>query len=110
MNHQQSTMSAQEAAALLNVSADADAEAMRAAYLQKVRDFPPDKDPEAFERIRDAYEILKDPRHLARAVLASADPSAPLADLLNGLTPIRRFAGHKLWLDALRERTKEARS
>jgi hypothetical protein len=100
----------EEARLLLGVCEEAGEEQIRSAYLAKVREFPPDKDPDAFERIRDAYDQLKDPRARARQVLHCADPSAPLADLLSGLAPVRRFAGPKMWMDALREKMKEPRS
>jgi curved DNA-binding protein CbpA len=33
---------------------------IRKAYLLKVREFPPERDPEGFKRIRQAYDLLKD--------------------------------------------------
>jgi hypothetical protein len=35
-------------------------EIVKQAYLQKVRDYPPEQFPEKFRRIREAYELLKD--------------------------------------------------
>ena len=96
-----------QAASLLGVAADADEKALREAYLQKVRQHPPDRDPEHFEQIRDAYEHLRDPRTRARQVMRCAvDPAQPLTHLLEGRAPAQRFVGAKLWLDVL----KEARS
>jgi len=46
---------------LLRVSRDADAEAIRASYLALVREFSPETHPDQFQRIRSAYEVLKDP-------------------------------------------------
>ncbi len=46
---------------LLGISQNATDEEIRAAYLLKVRECPPDRAPEKFEKIRDAYEILRDP-------------------------------------------------
>ena len=43
----------------LGVPAKASLEDIRAAYLGKVKEFPPDRSPEQFERIRDAYETLR---------------------------------------------------
>jgi curved DNA-binding protein CbpA len=104
------TMSWEQATAELGVSPDASPDAMRQAYLAKVREFPPDKDPDTFERIRDAYDQLKDPHHRAKRVLHGINPSAPLTDLMIGLKPRRPFAGPKLWIDALREKMKEQRT
>ena len=92
----------EQAAALLGVSSGADDKALREAYLQKVRDHPPDRDPERFEQIRDAYEPLRDPRTRARQVL-QCDPGQPLTQLIEGRKPARRFVGAKLWLDVLKE-------
>jgi DnaJ-class molecular chaperone len=45
---------------VLNLSADADDEAIRLRYLELVRQFPPERHPEKFAAIRQAYEQLKD--------------------------------------------------
>ena len=77
-------------------------DAIREAYLRAVKDHPPDRDPAAFERIRDAYEVLKDPRRRAQLVL-EADPLEPFAALAEGRRPARAFAGTEAWLAVLRE-------
>jgi len=51
---------------VLGISRDATDEEIRAAYLLKVREHPPDRSPEQFEQIRDAYEVLRDPRRRLR--------------------------------------------
>jgi curved DNA-binding protein CbpA len=43
---------------ILGVGEDADDEAIKKAYLRKVREFPPEQNAEAFRRIRDAYEHI----------------------------------------------------
>ncbi len=47
---------------ILEVPADADDDRVRAAYLRKVRQHPPERDPETFRRIRQAYEAIRDVR------------------------------------------------
>ncbi len=47
---------------ILGVPPDADDERIRAAYLRKVRQHPPERDPEAFRRIHQAYESIRDVR------------------------------------------------
>ena len=89
--------------AVLGVSHDAGEEEIRAAYLAKVKEHPPDRSPAEFERIRDAYEALRDPRGRARVRLLAGDPSAPLALLLDGQPNPRRFVGPEPWLAALKE-------
>ncbi|CAK0766676.1 DnaJ-like protein [Gammaproteobacteria bacterium] len=78
---------------VLNVAEDADDSAIKKAYLARVREFPPERDPEHFQVVRDAYETLRGPREriawrlfrsdipdpipLLTAWLASARPQRP---------------------------------
>ena len=41
---------------ILGISSDADDKTVRQAYLAGLRQFPPDKDPQGFQRLRAAYE------------------------------------------------------
>lgn len=82
--------------AILGVSPDASAEDVRAAYVRKVKEHPPDRDPAEFERVRDAYEALKDPRRRARTALF-ADPFVPFASLTAGRPAPRPFLGPGPW-------------
>jgi hypothetical protein len=59
-----------------------DAAAIKRAYRRAVLAHPPDTDPEGFRRIRDAYELLRDPWTRLDALLVSplpmaAPPAAP---------------------------------
>ena len=67
--------------------------------------YPPDRDPEQFERIRDAYQLMRDPRRLVLQILQGPDPSVPFIDILNK-EPIakRRFVGPDLWMALLKEK------
>ena len=89
---------------VLGVGPTAGDEEIRAAYLSKVKENPPDRSPAAFERIRDAYEILRDPRRRALHMLLSADPDALLVSLLPVRPPERRFTGPGPWLAVLKEK------
>ena len=89
---------------ILGVSPDAGDERIRDAYLQKVKEHPPDREPAEFERIRDAYEALRDPRRRAQHVLLSADPHAPLVSLLPASSQERKYTGPDPWLAVLREK------
>lgn len=89
---------------ILGVPPNAGDEEIRAAYLRKVKEHPPDRSPAVFERIRDAYELLRDPRRRALHMLLSADPEAPLASLLPAQKRERRFTGPDPWLAVLREK------
>lgn len=88
---------------VLGVGPDATDEDIRQAYLRKVKAHPPDRDPEAFERIRDAYELLRDPRRRAALILLAPDPTGPLTDLLRGGPQPRKYVGPEQWLEVIRE-------
>ncbi len=86
----------------LGVGPEAGDEEIRAAYLRKVKEFSPDRHPAEFERIRDAYELLRDPRRRTMHMLFAIDPAAPLTMLLQSLPEHRKFLGSKPWLDVLK--------
>ncbi len=88
---------------ILGVSVDAGEEEIRTSYVRKIKEYPPDRSPAEFERVRDAYEALRDPRSRMRMMLQSVDPEAPLVALLDSHRVERRFVGPKLWLDAMRD-------
>lgn len=87
---------------VLGLSADASEAEVRAAYLRLVKTYPPDRAPEQFERVRDAYEELRDPRRRGVRLIFGADPEAPLVSLLDGEGARRRFVGPRPWRAALR--------
>ena len=89
---------------ILGVTADATPEEIRAAYLNKIREYPPDKFPAEFERVRDAYAILSDARYRSRLMLQSINPAASLETLLDHQKQTRHFVGPEAWLAAMRER------
>ena len=92
---------------ILGVAANAGEEEIRAAYLNKVKEFPPDRAPVEFERIRDAYDTLRDPRKRARALLLTGEPgehNAPLESLIEGRKTRRIFAGPQLWREVLKNK------
>lgn len=47
---------------ILGVLEDVEDEMVKSAYLQKVKQYPPEKAPEQFQQIREAYEAIKDAR------------------------------------------------
>jgi curved DNA-binding protein CbpA len=89
---------------VLEIGAEAGDEEIRAAYLRKVKAYPPDRSPREFERVRDAYEMLRDPRQRTRSLLLAADPKQPLAALLDGMKSQRQFTGPEAWLAVSREK------
>lgn len=88
---------------VLEIPLEAGDEEIRAAYLRKVKEYPPDRAPREFEKVRDAYEVLRDPRRRTRHLMLSADPKQPLVALLESRAAERRFTGPEPWLDVLRE-------
>lgn len=84
----------------LDLPRQAGEDEIRAAYLDKIKQHPPDRDPEVFERIRDAYEILRDPRRRARLIL-DVDPAPTVESLLDEAAPARRRVGPALWIAAI---------
>lgn len=104
MNSQTDSFNPQQAAALLGVTPGATEQQLRAAYLQKLQEHPPDRDPELFEQIRDAYEHLRNPKVRAAAVLEGPSPHAPLTSLLDGPESNRAFVASQLWIQLLKEK------
>jgi curved DNA-binding protein CbpA len=89
---------------VLGLGPGANDEQIRAAYLAKLKQFPPDRSPIEFEQVRDAYELLRDRRRRAHHTLFSFDPEARLESLLDGMDSDRKFAGPGPWLAVLKER------
>ncbi|MBI3974063.1 MAG: J domain-containing protein [Chloroflexi bacterium] len=75
--------------AVLGVSREASSTEVRLAYLQKVREHSPERDPEGFKRIRAAYELLRSPRKRAELQLLEFDQAAAGLDeeALREVTP-----------------------
>lgn len=92
----------EDPARVLGVAPEAGPEEIRAAYLRLLRQFPPDRAPEQFQRIRAAYELLSDPRQRARRMLLEDDPFRPLTRLIQRREAGRRFVGPGPWLEALK--------
>jgi curved DNA-binding protein CbpA len=90
--------------AVLGTDPEADDDQIRAAYLARIKQFPPDRAPVELERVRDAYELLRDRRRRAQYRLFAVDPDAPLQSLLEDAENQRPFAGPAPWLAVLRER------
>ena len=57
--------------------AEADPAAIKRAYRVALVAHPPDTDPDAFRRVRDAYELLRDPWTRAFEILGNPLPQVP---------------------------------
>jgi len=62
---------------VLGVPQDADEAMIRARYLELVKAFPPDREPERFREVRAAFEAVQDPLVLATRLLEPPDLEAP---------------------------------
>ena len=91
-----------DARKILGVGPDATDAELRAAYLRGIAQYPPDRSPEEFEKLRDAFETLKDPRRRTIAMLESVSPFDPMSALPDGRTERREFAGPMAWLEVLK--------
>jgi curved DNA-binding protein CbpA len=90
--------------AVLGITTDAGDEQIRVAYVRKIKEFPPDRNPMEFELIRDAYELLRDRRQRARHFLFSVDPRAPLSSMIEHGPRKRKYVGLGPWLAVLKEK------
>jgi len=81
----------------------ADDDAIRNAWLEGVRRFPPEKEPERFARIREAYEMIRD-RESRFRLWTFGDPR--LRDDVEALIDLfpaeRNHAGSAPWLAVIR--------
>lgn len=90
---------------VLGLPRHADDEAVRKAYLAAVAKHPPDRDSQAFRRIREAYEALRDRRSRARFRLFGMEGTTCLEDVLDTDTGPPRYVGPEPWLAVLRQAT-----
>ena len=70
---------------ILGISPDADEAALRRRYLELVRQNPPEKCPDRFAEIREAYEQLKDPVSRLKSQLFQVRLSESLDDVVADL-------------------------
>lgn len=94
----------QNAWSILGIEKDADEQQIRSAYLRKVREFPPERSPEQFELVRDAYEHLKDPDYRARQKVLMPDLPGSFVELFERSSTERKFAPTAIWQQVLKER------
>jgi hypothetical protein len=62
---------------VLGVSPEAGEAEVRARYLELVKQYPPDREPEKFREIRAAFEAAKDPLSIAKRLLAPPGVEVP---------------------------------
>lgn len=87
--------------ARLGLPLDATDQVIRQQYLEQVREFNPEKDPEAFREITAAYEAIKDRRSRVRARILVGTTGRSTADILIELIQAVRFRKQKTGLQEL---------
>ncbi len=92
---------------ILELPTDADDTAIRQRYLQLVQQYPPEKYPEKFQRITEAYEALKSPRERIRTRLFGCskihDSEQMIRDLIDAAAVKKKRPGLKDLFEALRK-------
>lgn len=89
--------------AVLGLDEDVSDAAVRAAYLAAIRAHPPDRDPAGFQRIREAYDAIRDEDRRLDLRLFGPPPLDRLEALLDAFPDERRHVGPDPWLAVLRE-------
>ena len=62
---------------VLGVSGDASEAEIRARYLELVKRYPPERDPDKFREVQAAFKAAKDPLLIAQRLLVPPDDEAP---------------------------------
>ena len=89
----------------LGVAESATNEEIRQAYLRAARAYPPDREPERFQAIHEAYARVRDEEVRARLKLFGLPPqesTGPLSALVPGHAGERKRIGIDRWLEAAR--------
>lgn len=79
-----------------------DDDAIRNAWLDAVRRFPPEKEPEKFARVREAYELIRDREARFRLRMFGDPRLRDMAALIDFFPAERRHAGSAFWLAVIR--------
>lgn len=67
--------------AVLGLSPDTDEQAIRHRYLELVRQHPPDRDADRFQKIRAAYDALRDPVQRLHRQIFSLEVNRSIEDI-----------------------------
>lgn len=88
----------QDPYAVLQIDRRADENAIRRAYFRLVRQYPPEQEPEKFQEVRVAYDLLRSPESRAKVDLFLLQPPPSLP---NRRRPTYDLTVHLADLDAL---------
>ncbi|MCK4983313.1 MAG: DnaJ domain-containing protein [Victivallaceae bacterium] len=76
---------------VLELQENASLKEIRKAYLRKLRVYSPEKAPEMFQAVSEAYEMLKDEESRARLELFGMPLNGNEAPEINDLLPLKKF-------------------
>lgn len=62
---------------VLGLPVDASEQDIRARYLELIKEFPPEKNPDRFRQIQAAYQLARDPLALAHQLIELSNPQEP---------------------------------
>ncbi len=84
-------------------------ERIHQAYLKAVQQYPPDKNPDAFQQIREAYEMIKTQEDRTRIYLFGIETSQSFSEVLpDGKKRIR--AGVGMWISMIESEAKRMKT
>jgi len=101
------TLRGEDPWSVLGIPEDAGDDRIRSAYLQMVKQYPPDRCGDQFEKIRDAYSQLKDPYRRGRWLILGSSYDSSLASLVDTSRRQRRFVGPGPWLSVIKRTSKK---
>jgi len=86
---------------ILGIGIDATDVEIKQAYYTKIKEFPPDRNPNKFMEISRAYGQLKDPVKRAKLKLDTPQPCSKIIDVLGEEKTEIMYVGAKDWLKIL---------
>ncbi len=90
---------------LLGIPDNADQKEVRRAYLEMIRRYPPERSPERFQEVVDAYRLIRDETERARLEvfgMPESEGETRLSDLVLPPSDRRNRIGMEAWLGLLR--------
>ncbi|SLM33205.1 hypothetical protein MTBBW1_950003 [Desulfamplus magnetovallimortis] len=76
---------------VLNIPLDASDEQIRKRYLELVKKYPPEREPQQFQKINSAYEEIKDQRSRVKSRLFSTFKTVTTEVALQELASVAKF-------------------
>ena len=87
---------------LLVVGETADDDEIRAAYQRAIVAHPPDRDPDGFQKVREAFDAVRDEETRIEMRLFGPKPLENFLELVDEAGEAKRFVGPGPWIAALK--------